>query len=120
MKEQASIVGKVDVETLVALHHGLLKVRLTEETLAERYKEQQMRTPAHFGTGQEAVAVGVCHALRQDDVIFSHHRCHNHYLAKGGDLKAVARGALTVQSLESLESDLKDLIGTLAEKHLAD
>jgi TPP-dependent pyruvate/acetoin dehydrogenase alpha subunit len=90
MKEQASTVGKVDVETLVALHHGLLKVRLTEETLAERYKEQQMRTPAHFGTGQEAVAVGVCHALRQDDVIFSHHRCHNHYLAKGGSIYELA------------------------------
>lgn len=90
MKEQAPTVGKVDVETLVALHHGLLKVRLTEETLAERYKEQQMRTPAHFGTGQEAVAVGVCHTLRQDDVVFSHHRCHNHYLAKGGSIYELA------------------------------
>jgi TPP-dependent pyruvate/acetoin dehydrogenase alpha subunit len=88
--EQTSIFGKVDAETLVALHRGLLKVRLTEETLAERYKEQQMRTPAHFGTGQEAVAVGVCHALRKDDVVFSHHRCHNHYLAKGGSIYELA------------------------------
>lgn len=69
---------------LISLHHELLKVRLTEETLAERYREQEMRTPAHFGSGQEAVAVGVCHALRRDDVVFTHHRSHNHYLAKGG------------------------------------
>jgi pyruvate dehydrogenase E1 component alpha subunit len=75
---------------LLALHRDLLRLRLTEETLALRYKEQEMRTPAHFGTGQEAVAVGVCRALRIDDVIYSHHRCHNHYLAKGGSIYELA------------------------------
>jgi TPP-dependent pyruvate/acetoin dehydrogenase alpha subunit len=74
----------------VALHRDLLKVRLTEEILAERYREQEMRTPAHFGSGQEAVAVGVCSALGADDVVFSHHRCHNHYLAKGGSIYQLA------------------------------
>ena len=69
---------------LISLHQDLLKVRLTEETLAERYKQQEMRTPAHFGSGQEGVAVGVCHALRTNDVVFTHHRSHNHFLAKGG------------------------------------
>jgi TPP-dependent pyruvate/acetoin dehydrogenase alpha subunit len=75
---------------LISLHHGLLKVRLTEEILAERYKQQEMRTPTHFGIGQEAVAVGVCHALRRDDVVYSHHRCHNHFLAKGGSIYELA------------------------------
>ena len=79
-----------DPDLLIALHKELLNVRLTEETLAERYREQEMRTPAHFGTGQEAVAVGVCQALRKDDVAFSHHRCHNHYLAKGGSVYELA------------------------------
>jgi len=69
---------------LISLHQDLLKVRLTEETLAERYKQQEMRTPAHFGSGQEGVAVGVCHALQTNDVVFTHHRSHNHFLAKGG------------------------------------
>ena len=64
----------------------MLRIRLTEETLADRYKEQEMRTPTHFSIGQEAVAVGVCAALRQDDVVYSGHRCHAHYLAKGGSL----------------------------------
>lgn len=77
-------------DLLVALHRDLLRVRLTEEALAARYKEQEMRTPAHFGTGQEAVAVGVCRALRTDDVVYSHHRCHNHYLAKGGSIYQLA------------------------------
>jgi TPP-dependent pyruvate/acetoin dehydrogenase alpha subunit len=75
---------------LISLHHGLLKVRLTEEILAERYKQQEMRTPTHFGIGQEAVAVGVCQALRRDDVVYSHHRCHNHFLAKGGSIYELA------------------------------
>lgn len=90
MDDRASPHSHADAKLLIALHRELLKVRLTEESLVERYKEQEMRTPAHFGTGQEAVAVGVCHALRRDDVVFSHHRCHNHYLAKGGSIYELA------------------------------
>jgi len=80
----------VGADVLVLLHKELLKVRLAEETLAERYREQEMRTPAHFGAGQEAVAVGVCQALLRDDVVFTHHRSHNHYLAKGGSVYELA------------------------------
>ncbi len=82
--------GQADAKLLRELHEKLVKVRVTEETLARRYPENEMRTPAHFGIGQEAVAVGVCHALRKDDVVFSHHRCHNHYLAKGGSVYELA------------------------------
>ncbi len=81
---------ELDGKLLLALHRELLKLRITEETLAARYREQEMRTPAHFGTGQEAVAVGVCAALQADDVVFSHHRGHNHYLARGGSIYALA------------------------------
>jgi len=65
----------------------MLNIRLVEETIAARYGEQEMRCPVHLSIGQEATAVGVCQALRQDDRVFSTHRCHAHYLAKGGDLK---------------------------------
>lgn len=82
--------GGIDGELLAAWHRDLLKIRVAEETLAERYRAQEMRTPAHFGIGQEAVAVGVCHALRADDVVFSHHRGHNHFLARGGEVYALA------------------------------
>ena len=73
-------------QTHIRLHKSLVRVRRVEEMLAELYKEQEMRTPTHFGIGQEAVAVGVCEALALEDVIYSHHRCHTHYLAKGGSL----------------------------------
>jgi pyruvate dehydrogenase E1 component alpha subunit len=68
------------------LYRNLFRTRYVEETLAELYQEKEMRTPTHFGIGQEAIAVGVCEALRKDDVVYSHHRCHTHYLAKGGNL----------------------------------
>jgi TPP-dependent pyruvate/acetoin dehydrogenase alpha subunit len=67
----------------------MIRIRRTEETLADLYPAQEMRTPTHFSIGQEAVAVGVCAALGRDDAIYSGHRCHAHYLAKGGDLGAM-------------------------------
>ena len=72
------------------LYQESLWLRLCEEKLAALYREQEMRTPTHFGTGQEAVAVGVCQALEAGDVVYSHHRCHNHFLAKGGDFYKLA------------------------------
>lgn len=55
------------------------------EPFAER---KRIRTPCHLYIGQEAVATGVCAALRADDWIWSTHRAHGHYLAKGGDAYA--------------------------------
>jgi pyruvate dehydrogenase E1 component alpha subunit len=69
-----------------ALLREMIRVRVAEETVAEFYPEQEMRTPTHFSIGQEAVAVGVCQALSRTDVTYSGHRCHAEYLAKGGDL----------------------------------
>ncbi|MGM5024441.1 thiamine pyrophosphate-dependent dehydrogenase E1 component subunit alpha [Tardiphaga sp. 367_B4_N1_1] len=63
---------------------------MTEETLATRYTEQEMRTPTHFGTGQEAVAVGVCAALGTGDMVYTHHRSHNHFIARGGSVYELA------------------------------
>jgi len=70
----------------VRLLRDMLRIRVVEETLADLYHEQEMRTPTHFSIGQEAPAVGVCAALEPTDVIYSGHRCHAHYLAKGGSL----------------------------------
>ena len=76
-------------EELVSLFRSMWRIRLIEETLAKRYAEQEMRCPMHLCIGQEAIASGVCAALNPDDVVFSNHRAHGHYLAKGGDLKAM-------------------------------
>jgi len=48
-----------------------------------------MRCPVHLSIGQEATAVGVCQALRETDKVYSTHRSHAHYLAKGGNLKSM-------------------------------
>lgn len=85
-RDETAGVPAAKVRTL--LRH-MLRIRTVEETLAGLYAEQEMRTPTHFSIGQEAVAVGVCEALAADDVITSGHRCHAHYLAKGGRLVAM-------------------------------
>jgi pyruvate dehydrogenase E1 component alpha subunit len=76
-------------QELIALYRTMLRIRRVEEALADRYAEQQMRCPMHLCIGQEAIAAGVCAALRPDDVVYSNHRAHGHYLAKGGDLNAM-------------------------------
>jgi pyruvate dehydrogenase E1 component alpha subunit len=72
-----------------AFYLDMLRIRVIEDELAAFYAEQEMRCPVHFCTGQEAVSVAVCRALRKQDTVMSTHRCHGHYLAKDGDLKAM-------------------------------
>lgn len=79
----------MEVETLRRLYYEMLRIRMIEEKIAELYPEQQMRCPIHLSIGQEAVAVGVCANLSHEDYVLSNHRSHGHYLAKGGNLKAM-------------------------------
>jgi TPP-dependent pyruvate/acetoin dehydrogenase alpha subunit len=74
---------------ILDLYRGMLRIRRVEEAIAKRYAAQDMRCPVHLSIGQEGVAVGVCAALERRDGVFSNHRSHAHYLAKGGDLKAL-------------------------------
>ena len=69
--------------------YGIMRIRMIEERIRGLYAEQEMRCPTHFSIGQEAIAVGVCAHLKQEELITSAHRSHAHYLAKGGDLKAM-------------------------------
>jgi pyruvate dehydrogenase E1 component alpha subunit len=78
-----------EVVASLKLLREMLHIRLVEETIAARYGEQEMRCPVHLSIGQEGIAVGVCQALREGDRVFSTHRCHAHYLAKGGDLRSM-------------------------------
>ncbi len=74
---------------LFKLYAQMQRIRRIEEMLAARYKEWKMRCPMHLSIGQEAIAVGVCQALEKTDRVFSSHRGHAHYLAKGGNLNAL-------------------------------
>lgn len=71
---------------LLDMYERMVTIRLSEERIAQRVGEGKIRTPCHLYVGQEAVAVGVCTALRDSDYVFSTHRSHGHFLAKGGKL----------------------------------
>ncbi|MBL6935487.1 MAG: thiamine pyrophosphate-dependent dehydrogenase E1 component subunit alpha [Alphaproteobacteria bacterium] len=82
-------VTQINDETRLGLYREMLRIRLVEEAIADRYGEQEMRCPVHLSDGQEGIAVGACMALRKEDKIVSTHRSHGHYLAKQGSLKAM-------------------------------
>lgn len=67
----------------------MLRIRLFEERAADLVEAGEIKTPCHLYIGQEAIATGVCAALEQSDYIWGGHRSHGHYLAKGGDLRAM-------------------------------
>jgi TPP-dependent pyruvate/acetoin dehydrogenase alpha subunit len=87
-------------ETLRALHHQMVRIRVFEETLQKIYFEG--KTPAfdiaagpvpgemHLAAGQEPVAVGVCAHLRPTDAVTATHRPHHVALAHGMDMKRLA------------------------------
>jgi len=74
---------------LLDLQQAMLRIRLVEEAIARRYSEEKMRCPVHLSIGQEAIAVGVCANLTNEDLVLSTHRAHAHFLAKGGDLRSM-------------------------------
>jgi TPP-dependent pyruvate/acetoin dehydrogenase alpha subunit len=73
-------------EQIVAMYADMLKIRLWESKIKDLILGGDFRGVAHLYVGEEAIAVGVCHALRRDDYIASTHRGHGHLIAKGGDL----------------------------------
>ncbi len=72
--------------TPLDLYTRMLRIRLFEEQVNDLYTSAKMPGLAHLYIGEEAVAVGVCSALRDDDYITSTHRGHGHCLAKGASV----------------------------------
>lgn len=73
-------------ETVRGMLERMVLIRTTEEHIAQGVLDKKIFTPCHLYIGQEADAVGVCTALKDTDFVFSTHRSHGHYLAKGGNL----------------------------------
>ena len=71
------------------LYRTMLRIRLCEESLVDPILRGEIRTPCHLCSGQEAIAVGVCTCLNEKDYVFGNHRSHGHFLAKGGNLRAL-------------------------------
>ncbi len=74
-------------DTLLKMYETMLLIRRFEERAGDLVASGEIKTPCHLCIGQEAVATGVCLALKKEDYIFGNHRSHGHYIAKGGSLK---------------------------------
>src|SRR5512143_2573604 len=79
-------VTAMDREQWLHMYEQMAKIRAFEEQVNELYQSAKMPGLAHLYIGEEAVAVGVCEALRREDYITSTHRGHGHCLAKGASI----------------------------------
>ena len=77
----------VDSELALELIERMLRIRAFETQANQLYLSAKMPGLTHLYIGEEAVAVGVCSALRRDDTITSTHRGHGHCIAKGADVR---------------------------------
>lgn len=75
--------ASTEAKQALRMYRQMLAIRLFEERVNDLYTRALMPGLAHLYIGEEAVAVGVCEALRTDDYITSTHRGHGHCLAKG-------------------------------------
>src|SRR5882672_8186071 len=73
----------IGAERLIHMYRQMVAIRLFEERVNDLYTRALMPGLAHLYIGEEAVAAGICEALRADDYITSTHRGHGHCLAKG-------------------------------------
>src|SRR5690242_7738995 len=65
------------------------RIRVFEERVGQLTRANEVHGLVHLSVGQEAVAVGVCSQLRDDDAVYSGHRAHGHAIAKGAPLERV-------------------------------
>src|SRR5258707_8414104 len=82
-KPEAGRATTTEKEKWLHSYRQMVSIRLFEEQVNEVYTRALMPGLAHLYSGEEAIAVGICEALRVDDYITSTHRGHGHCLAKG-------------------------------------
>jgi TPP-dependent pyruvate/acetoin dehydrogenase alpha subunit len=82
-KPEAGHAAATEKEKWLRAYRQMVSIRLFEEQVNEVYTRALMPGLAHLYSGEEAIAVGICEALRIDDYITSTHRGHGHCLAKG-------------------------------------
>jgi len=77
----------IEKEKLLWMYTKMRTIRAFEGRVAELFAAGKVPGFVHLYIGEEAVAVGVCAHLRDDDFITSTHRGHGHLISKGGDIK---------------------------------
>lgn len=78
---------EIPKETLLLMYERMLRIRHFEDRVKDLFARGELPGFVHLYLGEEAVAVGACAALKDDDYITSTHRGHGHILAKGGEMK---------------------------------
>ena len=86
MATEAVPAAEVGADLALRMYEQMQRIRSFEERVEQLYRGAKMPGLAHLYVGEEAVAVGVCEALRRDDYITSTHRGHGHCLAKGASV----------------------------------
>jgi TPP-dependent pyruvate/acetoin dehydrogenase alpha subunit len=81
--DQSKTSAPAKAEQWMRMYRRMVMIRLFEEQVNELYTRALMPGLAHLYVGEEAVAVGICEALRPTDYITSTHRGHGHCVAKG-------------------------------------
>jgi pyruvate dehydrogenase E1 component alpha subunit len=81
--------NNIDTERVQALYRVMARIRAFEEAAEQVKGAGEVAGAVHLSIGQEAVAAGICHGLREIDLITSNHRGHGHTLAKGADPTAM-------------------------------
>ena len=83
----SSTVAPVDHGTLLEMYRRMVRIRQFELAATNLFKRGQLKGTVHTYIGMEASGVGVCMALRADDLIAGTHRSHGHNIAKGADVR---------------------------------
>ena len=73
-------------DILLEMYRRMVRIRDFELTAIDLFKRGQVKGAVHPYIGQEAAGVGICMALRRDDLISGTHRSHGHNIAKGADV----------------------------------
>lgn len=71
------------------LYRSLYRIRCFEEAVLKNFSRGVFFGTTHTYLGQEANAVGVLSEIKEGDIVFSNHRCHGHFLACGGEPRAL-------------------------------
>ncbi|KAI0887525.1 dehydrogenase E1 component-domain-containing protein [Annulohypoxylon maeteangense] len=79
----------VTKKELRQMYYDMVLVRQMEMAADRLYKEKKIRGFCHLSTGQEAVAIGIEHALTKEDDIITAYRCHGFALMRGGTVRSI-------------------------------
>jgi pyruvate dehydrogenase E1 component alpha subunit len=80
---------QLNKEDLLGMYRRMMAIRIFETSLPHYFEEGYIVGTGHVSMGEEAVAVGACRALDENDYIMSTHRAHGHILARGASMPIV-------------------------------